>query len=136
MPIPSGPIPRFPRGRQLLDGEQVDKLSLMIGGTSSPVTARAGGTKALATPIASTNVKLGTVATAADSVLLPPGYPGLRVFIANAGVASAQVFGAGLDTINGVATGTGVAQANGTSAIYFCTGKTGDVAEWFRVLSA
>lgn len=130
--IPSGPIPRFPNGRQLLNGSDVDKLALMIGSSGSAVIARAGGGKALATPIVNTNVEVGTVATAADSILLPPAYAGLRVFIANSGVASMQVFGAGTDTINGVATGTGVAQANGVSAIYFCTGP----GEWFRVLSA
>lgn len=135
--IPGGPIPRFPRGRQLLNGDDVDKLSLLVGGSGSTLTAKAGGGKSGATPITSTNARVGTVATAADSVLLPPGYPGLRVFIVNTGANSMQVFGAGTDTINGVATGTGVAQAAGVSALYVCTGKTAaGVGEWYRLLSA
>ena len=43
--------------------------------------------------------------------------PGLRVLVRNSAANSMQVFGAGTDTINAVATATGVAQAATTSAL-------------------
>lgn len=130
--IPSGPIPTFERGRQLVDGDKLQKFSDLLGSSQAPVVAHAGGTKAAAFPITSTNVEVGTVATAADSILLPPSYPGLTIRIVNSGAASMQVFGSGTDTINEVATGTGVAQASGVSAIYFCP----TAGKWYRILSA
>ena len=137
MTIPSGPVPRFTRGRQLAEGSDLDKLSLMIGGSGVPLTAHAGGGKALATPITSTNAIVGTVATAADSVILPQGYAGLRVFVINDGAAAMQVFGAGTDTINDVATATGVSHAQNLAALYVCVSAVpGGAARWFRLLSA
>jgi hypothetical protein len=46
-----------------------------------------------------------------------------------------QVYGSGTDTINGVVTATGVAQAAGKTGIYVAT-TTGAAAAWFRLLSA
>lgn len=136
MPLPSGPIPGFSGGFQLLSGFLVNKLAQLIGSTQNNITAFAGGGKASATQLTSAKCRITTCATAADSVKLPPGYPGLEVTIRNNGVASAQVFGSGLDTINAVATGTGVAQANNTSAIYTCYDVVAGVGLWARVLSA
>ena len=131
-------LQRFISSRQLLPGDWANGIGDQLYSTQT-LTAFAGGGKASATQINAASVKLATVATAADSVKLPLGYAGLEVFIANAGAASAQVFGSGTDTINGVATGTGVPQANGVSAIYKCiVGPTAaaPAAQWFRVLSA
>jgi hypothetical protein len=50
------------------------------------------------------------VATAGDSVKLPASVAGLNITIINNGANVMQVFGAGTDTINGVATATGVPQ--------------------------
>lgn len=99
------------------------------------IVSHAGGTKALATPVAAGLNEVSTTATAADSLLLPLAVAGLEVIITNGGVASAQVFGAGTDTINAVATATGVAQGAGLTAIYFCT-KTAPAGTWRRLLSA
>jgi hypothetical protein len=108
-----------------------DCLQSAAGG----LTALAGGGKAGATPLTATLNHVATVATAADSVLLPPGEIGMWLFVRNSAAAAMQVFGAGSDTINGVATGTGVSQAATTGAIYFCTAKTSaGVASWFRIL--
>lgn len=96
------------------------------------VTAHAGGTKAAAQAVLYGITGVTVVATAADSILLPPALPGALVYLSNSGVASMQVFGASADVINGIATGTGVAQANGVSALYFCT----VAGFWFRILSA
>lgn len=137
MPLGAGPIPTFPRGSRLLNGTDVQKLADVIGSVQQNITATAGGTKAAAFQLNAANVEISVCATAADSVLLPQGYAGLRVVIANGGAASCQVFGKGTDTINGVATGTGVAQANGVTAMYVCMEVTAaGVGQWYRLLSA
>ena len=109
--------------------------SLTWRDSTATVTAAAGGTKAAALALTAGNVNISVCATAADSVLLPLAQAGLVMNISNSGAASAQVFGAGTDTINDVATGTGVAQANGKSAVYFCTASA-PAGKWYRVLSA
>lgn len=83
-------------------------------------TAFAGGGKASATPITAGVTILTTVATAADSVLLPSPRPGDSYKIINRGAAAAQVFAAGTATINGAATGTGVSLPTGDSLEVFC----------------
>ena len=108
----------------------------MIGSTQDNIIEFAGGAKLGATPITGVKARIGTVVTPNDSVLLPPGYPGLEISIYNASVNSAQIFGSGLDTINGINTATGVAQAGGASAIYTCYDVVAGVGLWGRVLSA
>lgn len=136
MTVPSGPIPTFPRGDALQNGDALNKLALLIGGTQNNITAKAGGGKANATQLTAVKCRIKTCVTGGDSVKLPPGYPGLEVTISNSGAASAQVFGSGNDTINEVVTATGVAQANGKSAIYICYDVVAGVGLWDRVLSA
>jgi len=136
MTVPSGPVPSFPKTTGLQDGNALNKLAQLIGGTQNNITAQADGTKANATPITACKAHVATSAGAADSVLLPPGYPGLEVTIFNGGANSIQVFGAGLDTINDIATGIGVTQNNGISAVYTCYDVVAGVGIWGRVLSA
>jgi len=127
----SSPVP-FPAGFRLIDGND---LNAQLGKTSSSetgITAFAGGGQAGAYQLSAANNKVATVATTADSVKLPPAKAGLEVQLRNSGANSMQVFGISPDTINGVATGTGVAQAAGLSASYFCPAD----GEWFRILSA
>lgn len=134
--LPSGPVPTFPRGKALQDGDALNKLALLIGSTQNNIVAKAGGTKAAATQLTAAFCHVTTCATNADSVKLPPGYPGLEVIIANSGAADLQVFGSGLDTINGVATATGVTQADPLTALYKCVDVVAGVGKWFRILSA
>lgn len=134
--LPSGPVPSFSRGIALQSGDALQKLAGLIGSTQNNITAQADGTKANATPITAVKARVATSAGAADSVLLPPGYPGLEITILNAGANSIQVFGSGSDTINGVATATGVTQNNGVSAIYTCYDVVAGVGLWGRTLSA
>lgn len=136
MGLPSGPIPSFPRTTGLQDGNKLNALAQLIGSYQPGVTAHAGGGKASAYQLNASVVEIEVSATAADSVKLPPGYPGLEVIIFNNGAQSAQVFGSGLDTINGVATGTGVAQAAGKSALYKCYEVAAGVGKWLRIFSA
>lgn len=110
--------------------------TLVSAATATGVTAFAGGGQSSATEITTPVASVDTVATAADSVKLPaPTYAGQMVFLVNTSANSMQVFGSGTDTINAVATGTGVAQAAGKSALYVAT-TTGTAAKWFRLLSA
>lgn len=52
---------------------------------------------------------------------LPASAPGLEVTVINHGANPMQVYGAGTDTINDVATATGVSQMPNSSVLYFCT---------------
>jgi hypothetical protein len=87
---------------------------------ASGLTAHAGGTQAAALALTSAINNVSTVATAGDSVRLPASAAGMEISITNSGVASMQVYGAGTDTINGVATATGVAQLPGQTVVYTC----------------
>ncbi len=100
------------------------------------ITAFAGGGQASATPLTTQFNRITTVATNADSVKLPaPTATGQVVYVVNSASNSAQVFGSGTDTINGVATGTGVALAGGKVALFWAA-STGTAAKWFMVLTA
>lgn len=99
---------------------------------ASGLTAHAGGGQANALQLTGSMASIGTVATLADSVKLPAAKAGSSYYLTNDGALSMQVFGRGTDTINNVATATGVAQAAGVAAHYFCA-KTGN---WSRVQSS
>lgn len=99
------------------------------------ITAHAGGGQADAYQLTATANRIATVATAADSVKLPLAEAGAKVYVRNAGANSAQVFGAGTDTINGVATATGVALAAGKNGAYICV-KSAPAGDWMLILSA
>ena len=84
------------------------------------ITAFAGGGQASATAITTQTARIATVTTAGDSVKLPASAPGLELIIINHGVSPMQVYGAGTDTINDVATATGVSQMQNSTVIYTC----------------
>ena len=94
---------------------------------------------------------ISVCATNGDSVALPkivpyqsgdgrPGMLGMVVFVRNSGAADLQVFGGtnAKDTINGVATATGVTVGTLKSAIFWAQSYTvaTDVGNWCMVLSA
>lgn len=134
--LPSGPVPSFSGGPALQSGDAIQKLALLIGSVQNNIVAKAGGTKALATQLTAAFCHVITCATNGDSVKLPPGYPGLEVIISNSGAADLQVFGYGNDTINGIATATGVTQADPLTALYKCVDVVAGVGKWYRILSA
>jgi hypothetical protein len=108
---------------------------LNLTAIENALTAFAGGGKASALALDATKTvhRVTTVGTAADSVLMPPATVGAVHIVENAAAANAmQVFGAGTDTINLVATATGVSQAAGKTAIYVCI----VAGNWSRLLSA
>jgi hypothetical protein len=84
------------------------------------LTAFSGGGQGSATPIITQTSRVTTVAAPGDSVLLPPSIAGLELLVINHGANAMQVFGSGTDTIDDVATATGVSQMKGSVCIYTC----------------
>ena len=90
------------------------------------LTARVGGGKANATQLGYGLNTVTVVATAANSVLLPYAFPGSMVIVINKVATAMQVFGKGTDTVDGVATATGIDQAASARAIYWGESGSGD----------
>ena len=91
------------------------------------ITAKAGGGQAGAFQITTQTARIQTVATAGDSIMLPPSTPGLELLVINHGANPMQVFGAGADTIDDVATATGVSQMQNSLVIYTCS----TIGKWY-----
>lgn len=85
------------------------------------VTANATQTQAAATALVSMINRVSTVVTQGDGVRLPASAVGLSIVIINRGANAVQVYGAGTDTINGIATATGISQGVNTQATYTCS---------------
>jgi hypothetical protein len=88
------------------------------------ITANAGGGQSGAFQINTQTARITTVATAGDSVQLPPATPGLELLLINHGANSMQVFGnfvSGVDTVDDQAFGTGVSQMSNSLVIYTCS---------------
>lgn len=84
------------------------------------IVAHAGGGQASATQLVAQTSRIITVANAGDSVKLPPSAAGLELVVINHGANPMQVYGAGTDTIDDVATATGVPQMASSVVIYTC----------------
>lgn len=130
MSIPS----RVESGFRLFSGETLNAaLATPQWQSNSDIVALAGGGLSANTPVLVNGVnEVKTVASASDSVVLPPAAVGTVVFVANAGANAMQVFGNGSDTINGTAGSTGLSQASARSALYVAA----DAGQWYRLLSA
>lgn len=125
----------FTPGIRTFSGNQHQRVLDWVASYLDNLTAKASGGQSGATLLAAAINNVTTVASANDSVMLPVARPGLVVYVSNsAATNSMQVFGNSADsaTINGTAGSTGVAQAAGKSAVYFCVSPT----KWFRDLSA
>jgi hypothetical protein len=117
----------FPiRWFSLIDGGKLNTLiQSLLGSVEDNITATAGGTKAAAYKLYAAINRISVCANNTDSVLLPPNpNVGQIVQIINDGAANAQVFGANSDTIDGVATATGVVLSAANRSLYSCTGVT------------
>ena len=117
----------------------IELIGSFIGTGVIGATAFAGGGQASATQLGYGINTVTVVATAADSVKLPPAVKGAWCFVKNADAAdSTTVFGYGTDTIDGVASATGNAQAAGKGKLYFATSGVGDGAAgtWVSLLGA
>lgn len=103
-----------------LTGSNLTVAGYFLGSSANALTAHAGGTQAAALQLAKQINNVTTVATAADSVKLPASVAGMEVLVSNLGANPMQVFGAGTDTINDVATATGVSQMVSSAVLYSC----------------
>lgn len=123
----------FPiRWFSLINGQTLNDLfNKWTSSVEDGITATSGGTKAAAYQLTATVNRLSVVAGAADSVMLnkQPSI-GKVVQVINDGASSAQLFGNGIDTIDGVATATGVPLANGSRAFFTCTGFSAGAYAW------
>lgn len=106
------------------------------GSSADGITAHAGGTKAAATVLTAQINRVSVCATPGDSVLLPAAIAGRVVDVFNDGATAMQVFGAGTDTIDGVATGTGVVLSNSKRARYVCFTTGAWISAQYGVVSA
>lgn len=123
----------FKSGFRLINGDELNSaFAYPRAAYKADVVATPAGSVSTSVAITETITHVGTVASGADGVLLPAAEPGRMFILANAGANSMQVFAAGGSTINGTAGATGVAHANGLTAMYVCA-KAGD---WRRILSA
>jgi hypothetical protein len=99
---------------------------------SPPLTAGTVQTQAGATLCNFTICVVGTNATSGNGVALYQcAIAPQRVTVVNETSNPVQVYGSGTDTINGVATGTGVSQAATSKAEYICT-QGGVAATWWH----
>lgn len=122
-----------------------DNTFLFSTNRESGITAHSGGTQAAAYKLGAQRNNVDTVAAAGDSVALPkivasPGRldaqgasTGAIVFVFNGGANSMQLYaGTGaLDTINAIATATGIAIPPGSGAICVAGGlNSSNVGNW------
>jgi len=84
------------------------------------ITAYASGGQASATLLPG-DINRITTAAAGSSIKLPASAPGLDIYVINHGANAVQVFGSGTDTINDIATATGVSQMVGSMTLYSCS---------------
>ena len=109
------------RTRQAIQGA-LDILLPNSAVKDTALTAYAGGGQASALALNKRCAfhEVTVVATAADSVALPPAKVGEAHFVKNSAALAMQVFAPDPDTIDSVATGTGVVQLAGDAVIYIC----------------
>lgn len=88
--------------------------------TSTGITAHAGGGQANAVPLTSAFNRVTTVATAGNSVRLPPAVPGAQITVFNRGANSMNVFPVTGQSINALSANASLAVASGASARFAC----------------
>lgn len=126
----------FPPGFRLVNCDTLNaQLANPVMSSESGITATASGTQATSYQLGAAVNRISTVATAADGVKLPRAQPGMEIFITNAGANAAQVFGTSPDTIDGVATATGVSQPAGTTVAYRCVSVSAGVGAWISTIT-
>jgi hypothetical protein len=87
------------------------------------ITAFAGGGQGGAYQVVSEITRVTVVATAGDSIKLPPAVAGLDLMIINHGANAMQIFAqsGSTDTIDDIAGTTGVSQMPNSTVFYVCT---------------
>lgn len=121
----------LPRGRAygvFIANTPFERGDFMLESGQTNITAFAGGGQANATQIVTQIARITTVTTAGDSIKLPPATKGLEILVIQHGANACQVYGSGTDTIDDVATATGVSQMANSTCIYTCA-EEGD--NWY-----
>ena len=115
-------------------GQPVKDMYAGMVSARNGITALAGGGQANAIAVTAQVNRVTTVATAADSIKLPPAVPGQwPIVIINAAAAnSMNVFPSTGDAINALSANTAFAMAANTTAIFFCA----VAGTWNSVLTA
>lgn len=106
---------------------------LLVELPADNLTANPAGTQGAATLLPGQTNRITAAANAAPpfaSVILPASVGGLEITVVNAAANPVQVFGAGADTINGVAAATGVLQMQNSVDTYWCPAP----GTWFAEL--
>ena len=119
-----------------LAASKTGNLALFYESVTDSITAFAGGGQTSATALTTEVNRVTTVATIGDSVMLPStatigsannsayeqlSGQGATILVINHGANAMQVFGSGTDTIDDLASGTGVQQMSGSMVLYTCT---------------
>jgi hypothetical protein len=94
--------------------------SSYTGAVAANLTANVTGTQAGATALGYGINQIATSGAAAAAAALPAAVPGAYVTVINDGANTVQIFGSGTDTINGVASATGVTQTPSSEITYWC----------------
>lgn len=107
--------------------------SMMALGAADALTAHAGGGQANGLALTSQFNRVTTVASAADSVVLPAATVGLFVVVANAAALnSMDVYPATGDAINALAANAAFAVAADKTALFVCMAA----GQWMSILTA
>lgn len=140
-----GPTALVAADLQVPNGSSPQTLAIPLGllsqanNNATGITAHAGGGQTAAYQLDYGISNVTVVATAADSVKLPPCIAGAWCFVKNSDASdSMTVFGYGTDTIDSVASATGNAQAAGKGKLYFGVVGTGTgvAGNWVSLLGA
>lgn len=124
---------RLEPGKRLADDDALNTaLATPQWQTNTGITALAGGSRTGAPVLVLGSNEVTTVASGADSVVLPVAVPGSVVFVVNAGANALQLFANGSDTINGTAGATGISVANAKRIM--CVAAA--VGQWYTILTA
>lgn len=108
-------------GFRIFSGEDINAaIAGTTASTEDAIIATPNGNQATAYPLVNDINRITVCATNGDSVKLPPSSPGLEVIVINDGAATCQVYGFGIDTIDAVATATGVTVSNARRTIFWC----------------
>ena len=111
----------------------VSAAGMIFQGAVDKITAFAGGGQASAVLLSAMVNRLTTVATAADSVKLPPAIMGASISVFNDAAAnSANVFPAVGETINALAANVAFALAAGKNVCF----ESAVNGKWHAILSA
>lgn len=137
MPISSATetLVTFLTTRQLLPGSWANAITNFLTSIQT-ATASTTQTQAGATKITSSGAAV-TTANANDAVVLPKGYSGLQIFIANLSANTLGVFPASGDIIFPSAADAVLAQTASKNAIYkVLKVSSAGVATWYKVEGA